>query len=609
MNGAPRYKRWYTGMPIRFKLLFWFVPLLMATIVAMGWIAYEISSNEVMDKMKQTQNQLTQKTADQIDSIAKEMLFFSNNLFLDDEIQRLLESGYQPAERQKAFKTVSNMMVASDSIQSMILYTLKPGYEHLEPFAANQAGITSAMTLSRFMEGPYFDAALKAKGSPIYGLVKPSDGIFVGDHYHKIVLSRVIGNIYDLKPAGLIMIGVDAARIGRLYLGQPSLATEMFVISEDGLIITATDQHWIGKYDTELPYNGANGAHAGFSTEERLGLWKESPDWIITQTVSPSTGWHVVVVNTREKLVRELGRIGQLTVAVAVVCFIISLVVTWLLSNMITKPLMKLSRSMRKLQTGDFTQRVHFTGEDEIGELGSGYNAMVKRIKVLIDDVYATQLKQKKAELKTLQAQISPHFLYNTLNTISWTAEKKGEKDIADMVYSLSQVFRLSLNDGKDFFTIHQEMELVRNYLFLQKSRFMDRFDFSIEIEAEVASFMIPKLILQPLAENAIIHGIEPMNGSGFITLRAYGLEDSVVLEVLDNGIGIPEAKLHKLTSGLQRVENRSLEAREDELRTGFALLNIQERLRLFQTGAYLELDSKEGKGTRAVIHLERKGD
>nr|WP_254055945.1 histidine kinase [Paenibacillus glucanolyticus] len=192
---------------------------------------------------------------------------------------------------------------------------------------------------------------------------------------------------------------------------------------------------------------------------------------------------------------------------------------------------------------------------------------------------------------------------------MSWTAERKGEKDIADMVYSLSQVFRLSLNDGKDFFTIEQEMELVRNYLFLQKRRFMDRFDFSIEIAEEVSSFMIPKLILQPLAENAIIHGIEPLNGNGFITLKAYGFDNSVVLEVLDNGIGMTESQLHKLLSGLQRVENRSLEAKEDELRTGFALLNIQDRLRLFQSGAYLELDSREGKGTCAVIHLERKGD
>lgn len=341
-------------------------------------------------------------------------------------------------------------------------------------------------------------------------------------HYHKIVLSRVIGNIYNLKPAGLIMIGVDAARIGRLYLGQgqSSSQTEMYVISQDGLIITATNQSWIGKYDVELPYNTMEAEPALMSTDDRLKLWKESPNWIITQVVSPSTGWHVVVVSTREKLVSELGRIGQLTAWVAVLCFLISLCITWLLSNMITKPLMKLSRSMRKLQTGDFTQRVHFTGQDEIGELGAGYNAMVRRVKALIDDVYATQLKQKEAELKTLQAQISPHFLYNTLNTISWSAEKKGEKDIADMVYSLAQVFRLSLNDGKDFFSIEREMELVRNYLFLQKSRFMNRFDFSIEIDEEVRSAMIPKLIVQPLAENAIIHGIEPLDGNGFITIR-----------------------------------------------------------------------------------------
>lgn len=608
MKMPSHYMSWYTGMTIRFKLLFWFVPLLMATIFFMGFISYEISSNQVTEKIKQTQDHLMRKTSDQIDAVANEMLFLSNNLFLNEEVQRLLQSDNRPSDRQQVFKLVSNLMVSSNSIQSIILYNLKPGSENLEPFATNQAGVTSAMTLTQLEDTPYYKPAIEANGSPVYELVKPADNIFVGDHYHKIVLSRVIRNIYDLSPAGLIMIGVDAARIGKLYLSQTSDQAEMFLISKEGTIITATNQAWIGKKDTDLPYNNDISSLTDLTVTERMEQWEKSQDWIITHMASETTGWYLVVVNTRNQLVSELGKIGLYTVAIAILCFLLSLFVTLLLSKMITKPIMKLTRSMRKLQTGDFTQRVHFTGQDEIGELGIGYNSMVERMKVLIDDVYASQLKQKEAELKTLQAQISPHFLYNTLNTISWSAEKKGEKDIANMVYSLSQVFRLSLSDGKDFITIEQEMELVRNYLFLQKSRFADRLDFDIHIDDTLRSYMIPKLILQPLVENAVIHGIEPLfDCNGHITLRAIREGIDVRLEVLDNGIGMKKEQLERIINAISDAHTRKDELHNETKRAGFALINIQDRLALFLPGSRVELSSQEGRGTSAVIYLKTK--
>jgi len=597
---VPRYRH----LPLQFKLLFWFVPLLLLTIAAMGWSSYLISSQQVVDKMKQSQDHLTRKTAEQIDEMVKGMVSFSNTLFLDDGVQRLLASSEARTESNSVFKTVTNLMVAGDSIQSLILYSLQEQGRNREPFAANQAGLTTAMNFTDFCQTSYYKEAMAAAGNYTFGLTSPLDGIFVGDHYYKIVLTRVIKNVYTLKPAGVAVIGVDAGKVGSQYLDTSQDDVDMFVLDRDGLIITASNREWIGKRDADLPYFADS--DPATDTKARLESTVDHDQWIVSHLQSETTGWYVVVVHSKGQLVKELGRILQVTFSIAFVCLALSLMVTWLASLAITRPIKKLSRSMRRLQTGDFTQRVFFEGNDEIGLLGHGYNLMVQRIKSLINDVYASRLKQKEAELKTLQAQIRPHFLYNTLNTICWEAEKKGDKEIADMVYSLSQVFRLSLNDGRDSFTLAQEMELVKNYLFLQQNRFRDRFQFEISLEEGLSDFIVPKLLLQPLAENAVIHGIEPLPESGLIAVNAYRRDRQIVLEVQDNGAGITMDKLHELRERL--ALGGALEELEGGGRPGFALANVQERLGLYYTGATLEIESTEGAGTRIVIQIAVEG-
>ncbi|MFF2910952.1 sensor histidine kinase [Paenibacillus sp. NPDC057934] len=595
----------YRHLPLQFKLLLWFVPLLLVTIFAMGWNSYRISSQQVVEKMRQSQDHLTKKTTEQIDEMVKGMVSFSNTMFLDEGVQRLLNASTEAQhDRNSVFKTVTNLMIASNSIQSLILYTLQDQNQAAEPFATNQAGLTTAMKFSDFVHTSYYAEAVAAAGSPTFGLTRPSDGIFVGDHYHKIVLSRIIKNVYTLQPAGLAVIGVDAGKIGSQYLDNSKDDVDMFVIDRQGMVITASNRSWIGKKDIELPY--FVDSNPVLTVKERLDQAVGHDQWIVSHLQSELTGWYVVVVHSKRQLVKELGQISQVTFTIACLCLIMSLLVTWFAAAAITKPLKKLSRSMRRLQTGDFSQRVFFEGNDEIGLLGHGYNLMVQRIKSLINDVYASTLKQREAELKTLQAQIRPHFLYNTLNTICWEAEKKGDKEIADMVYSLSQVFRLSLNDGRDTFTLEQEMELVTNYLFLQKNRFRDRFQFEIFLDDSLKDFIVPKLLLQPLAENAVIHGIEPLSGSGLIAIRAYRNDRMIVLEVQDNGVGITPEGLKELR---QRLELRKpLAEPESGIRTGFALANVQERLELFFTGTQMEIESIEGMGTRIIIQIAVEG-
>ncbi|MBU5441527.1 sensor histidine kinase [Paenibacillus sp. MSJ-34] len=604
MKKTARYFNWYVNRSIQFKLLFWFVPLLLAMIAIMGWSSYYIASKEVVDKIKQAQDHLTKKTTDQIDLMAKDTIYFANNLFLNAGVQELLTSQDPTPERQKVFRTVSNMMVASNSVQSLILYKLQEGNYEFVPFGVDQTGVTSAMTLEKFQETPYYREAIAADGKPVFHLLKPSEALFVGDPNEKVILTKVIKNIYDLKHAGMMVIGIDAHKIGKQYLEAAKDEADMFVMDREGMIVSATNRQWVGKRDLDLPY--FQDSNPDLTTLDRLQRKADRSEWVITYAESPTTGWYVVVIQTKQTLVRELGRIGLLSVTLTVVCLLLSLIVTWMAATMITKPLKKLTRSMKRLQTGDFTQRVNFAGADEIGQLGFWYNTMVQRMKTLIDDMYASQLKQKEAELKTLQAQIRPHFLYNTLNTICWSAERKGEREIADMVYSLSQVFRLSLNDGKDFFTLEQEIELVKHYLFLHKTRYAGQFDFDIELAPEVRGFVIPKLMIQPLVENAVIHGIEPLGGNGHISIRACKEGDLVTIEVLDNGIGMETGRLEFLLRAAAETANGAGAVRM-ERRSGFALANMRERLQLAFPNAVIELDSTEGAGTCVKIQIQVK--
>ena len=196
----------------------------------------------------------------------------------------------------------------------------------------------------------------------------------------------------------------------------------------------------------------------------------------------------------------------------SVLFFLLLFPIYYLLSRIITQPLMQLHRSIQQFSAGNFDANIHFKYNDEIGQLGRAFNNMVKENKRLIDQSYALKLRQKEAELNALQAQINPHFLYNLIGSIQWNAYRKGDEEIAEMAYSMGQVFRISLNRGNNMIFVEQEKDLILAYLKLQKKRYGDLLEYSIEIQEETLKIQMPKLIIQPLVENSIVHG---MRGGG----------------------------------------------------------------------------------------------
>jgi len=280
-----------------------------------------------------------------------------------------------------------------------------------------------------------------------------------------------------------------------------------------------------------------------------------------------------------------------------------SVVAAWSLSKSIYTPIKKLHDVTTTITKNDLLALMTSDNVDEITELGMSFNIMIGKIKELLDSKIKEQEELKKAELRALQAQINPHFLYNTLDTIIWMAESKKTDQVVKIVSALSNFFRISLSKGMDWITIGEEVERIRSYLTIQRMRYRDILDFKIEVDEDVAENTILKLILQPLVENALYHGIKNKRRKGTINVRARRKgEDEVLLEVEDDGIGFTPEKLARLRAELDD------DSGDIKLESGFGIGNVNKRIRLYYGKPYgLSIQSEYTTGTCVTLVIPAK--
>ena len=280
-----------------------------------------------------------------------------------------------------------------------------------------------------------------------------------------------------------------------------------------------------------------------------------------------------------------------------------SVVAAWGLSRSIYTPIKKLHDVTTTITKNDLRALMTSDNVDEITELGMSFNIMIGKIKELLDSKMKEQEDLKKAELRALQAQINPHFLYNTLDTIIWMAESKKTEQVVTIVSALSNFFRISLSKGMDWITIAEELDRIKSYLTIQKMRYQDILDFKIEVHDDVAENTILKLLLQPLVENALYHGIKNKRQGGTIVVRAKrGAKDEIQLEVEDNGIGFTAEKLAQLRTELEA------DSGDIKLDSSFGIGNVNKRIRLYYGKPYgLSIESEYNVGTRVTLVIPAK--
>ncbi|MEW5959969.1 MAG: histidine kinase [Chloroflexota bacterium] len=276
----------------------------------------------------------------------------------------------------------------------------------------------------------------------------------------------------------------------------------------------------------------------------------------------------------------------------------------WIISVSIYIPIKKLHDVTTTITKNDLQALVSSHNRDEITELGMSFNIMIGKIRELLDAKIREQENLKKAELRALQAQINPHFLYNTLDTIVWMAEGNKTAEVIEIVRALSSFFRIALSKGKDWISIRQEIEHVTSYLTIQKMRYRDILDYKIEVDEEILDGTILKLTLQPLVENALYHGIKNKRNGGIITVRARRVDQNgILLEVQDDGIGFTSYKLARIQAEMNDVSGE-ITLKEG----GFGLENVNKRIKLYYGKEYgLSIHSQYQAGTQVTLTIPLK--
>ncbi|MDY3016172.1 cache domain-containing sensor histidine kinase [Blautia sp.] len=323
---------------------------------------------------------------------------------------------------------------------------------------------------------------------------------------------------------------------------------------------------------------------------------KGSGEKLYSISRSEKTGWTVVNCVRVEELLRKSNKAQSLYVLVAMGLMIVALFFSRFISRSITQPIQQLCDSMERVQEGDFSvSDIVVESQNEIGSLTKSFNVMTHRIQELMEQNIREQEAKRKSELKALQSQINPHFLYNTLDSIIWMAEGKKNEEVVLMTASLARLLRQSISNEDEVVSIGQEVEYARGYLTIQKMRYKDKMEFQIEVDPSILHIPLIKLVLQPVIENAIYHGLKYKESKGLLLVKGFMKNDNAVLQVIDNGVGMDEETLAHIYER-HKVNYQS---------NGVGVYNVQKRLQLYYGNEYgITYESKKGEGTTATITI-----
>lgn len=340
---------------------------------------------------------------------------------------------------------------------------------------------------------------------------------------------------------------------------------------------------------------------AGYDDGSREEVFNGTRQTVVTKTVG-YTGWKLVGVIKGTGISLNMLKTRLFIVFVILLIIFIVILINSYISFRVTNPIRELEKSVKALEEGNLDADIYMGGSYEVQHLGKSVQDMKFRIKGLMQDIVNEHEEKRKSEFDSLQAQINPHFLYNTLDIIVWQIENEKQSEAVHTVTALARFFRLSLGKGKNIVTVKDEIDHVKNYLMIQHMRFKNKFDYEFDIAEDVLELPSLKLMLQPLVENAIYHGMEFMDGDGLIMVKAWREEDELYLSVADNGLGMTEDKVEMILTGKSASGNGR--------GSGIGVKNVNERIKLYFGEAYgLTIDSEPDEGTTVIIHLPAKDE
>ncbi|MFC5447386.1 sensor histidine kinase [Paenibacillus aestuarii] len=440
-------------------------------------------------------------------------------------------------------------------------------------------------------EQPWTDLAQANKGAVVW---TDSYKLESGWRGGKRVVSmfRVI-NSFDnpSRPVGEVIVRLDESEFTDLLnAAVPQDQGSIFIVRPGGEVLLHPNESLIGH---PYPSDALLKDLKARPINKVASLTEAGTSYIVFSQPMKSTGWSIVAMIKDQAIVQKTDAIKASLKFLILVILIFGLLALIGFELAMIRPMLELSRQTSRLKKGDFSAQVKVRTRDEVGELGRQFNNMVMTIKELIDKKYKLEIRQKESELRILQSQMDPHFLYNTLDMIRWTARLEKAVETSQLIETLSRFFRMGQNSGKRYTTMPEELDFVRDYLNLQQKRMGSKLKFTLYMESTLNQAVILKKIIQPLVENSIKHGFT--RGGGRIDVRCYIDGPDVLIEVIDSGAGFAKEKLEVLYRVLQKQTG-------DESVMNHAICNIHERILLeYGSGYGIELPSEPSRDRTCV--------
>lgn len=380
------------------------------------------------------------------------------------------------------------------------------------------------------------------------------------------------------------------ANLTDFQLGEKSF---FFIADQQGNIIYHPDKNKIGSKSVLF---------AGGFSNRKLTLNGEK--YLLTSTFSRLAGWYIISMASADEVEAELNYLTDITIYLTLFILLIIILLTTYLSSALSQPIKKLQELTHRASENDLSVKIDIKGNDEIAQLGQSFNKMISRINDLMEQNVKEQKLLRRLEMESLDNQIKPHFIYNTLDLIIGLLESKNFDRATQMVEALGKFFRLSLSHGKEMVLIRNEINHVKNYLYIQQFRHGEEYEYIVDVEdLAVLDKHIPKLILQPLVENAIYHGLLPAEKKGLVIIKAYLNNGFIYFKIIDNGIGISAAMTAEINAILQG------EIQVKEAKKYFGLRNVNRRLKLiYGNSSGLSIESVSGEKTIATIKIDLEG-
>lgn len=572
------------NLPIQKKLLFSFVILTVIPALLIGILSFYRSSELLKHKTEQYMKDILLETGNNIEvklseveslsfqivsnSVIHDSLIKSNKGFSDEKEEIYTERAID-SQLRSMLPSVSGIAAIQVLSNTGTSYYINPASIPL-----------SAMSLNDINKKILEDG----KGSIYWFDTNPAT--------QTIAMGRTINSVTNQERIGYALIYIREKSIIDTFKDTELLKNgEIFVVGQDGNIISCVDKKLLGQKNEfttleELDYISPS----SFGTSKIDGM-----NYYFLYREINGTDWQMVSFIPAVEYEKDIIWLRNWITLIIIVCCLLSVAFSVAISRGVSKPVRDLTKMMREIGDGDFSVYSTYDSKDEIGVLSRHFNEMVSQVKKLIQRVYEEELLKQKAELKSLRMQINPHFLYNSLESINWMARIRGVPEIGKMVKALGDLMRASIS-GDDFITVSEEIKNIENYLIIQKFRYGEKIEVNIDIEPEIEKFKIPKLILQPIVENAIVHGIENMVGNGIINIYGALSNDNIILTVTDNGLGINEERIKTILSAAEHSHRANKH-------TNIGLRNVDRRIKIYYGEEYgVQIQSREGHGTTVTL-------